>query len=144
MNHRLIHYVQERKEPITYTRGRPDHKDDSAHVEQKNHTHVRLLLGYQRIGDQSLIVAIDRLYGAWSLFNNVCLPSMKLVAKQEIGSRYVRKYDTPRTPGPRLIDSTDIVEAGKTHLTELICNINPFSLKRQIDHYQHQILATLR
>jgi hypothetical protein len=144
LNHHLIRYLQERKEPITYTRGRPDHKDDNAHVEQKNYTHVRLLLGYQRIEDRSLIVAINRLYAAWDLFNNVCLPSMKLVEKQKIGSRYVRKYDTPQTPCQRLIDSADIDEAKKTFLTELKCNLNPFNLKRQIDHLQGQILAKLR
>lgn len=144
LNHHLIAYLRERKEPVTYTRGRPDHKDDNAHVEQKNYTHVRLLLGYQRIEDPSLIPIINRLYATWSLFNNVCLPSMKLLEKQKIGSRYVRKYDIPQTPCQRLINSPDIDEAKKTFLTALMCNLNPFHLKRQIDHLQHQILAKLR
>lgn len=144
LNYHLIRYLQERPEPITYTRGRPNHKDDNAHVEQKNYTHVRLLLGYQRIEDRSQIVAINRLYAAWDLFNNICLPSMKLLEKQKIGSRYVRKYDTPQTPGQRLIESPDIDEAKKTFLTELKCNVNPFNLKRQINHLQSQILAKLR
>ena len=144
LNHHLIHYLQDRKEPVTYTRGRPDHKDDNAHVEQKNYTHVRLLLGYQRIENPSLIPAINRLYTAWSLFNNVCLPSMKLIEKQKIGSRYIRKYDSPQTPCQRLIDCQDTDEAKKTFLTALMCNVNPFHLKRQIDHLQRQILAKLR
>ncbi len=144
LNHHLIHYLRDRHEPIRFTRTRPDHKDDNAHVEQKNYTHVRLLLGYQRIEDPRLIPEISRLYAAWDLFNNVCLTSMKLMAKKKIGSRYIRSYGTPQTPAQRLIDSPDIDEAKKTFLTEVICNVNPFSLKRQIDHFQHRILAKLR
>ena len=113
-------------------------------MEQKNYTHVRLLLGYQRIEDPKLIAAINYLYAAWDLFNNVCLASMKLIEKKKIGSRYIRKYETPQTPCQRLIDSPHVDEAKKTFLTELKCNTNPFSLKRQIDHHQHQILAKLR
>ena len=144
LNHHLIHYLQERQEPIHYTRGRPNHKDDTAHVEQKNYTHVRLLLGYQRIEQPDLIQPINRLYELWDLFNNVCLPSMKLIEKKKIGSRYVRKYDPARTPCQRLIDSPDIDEAKKTFLTTMKCNINPFALKRQIDNLQSQILSKLQ
>jgi hypothetical protein len=144
LNHHLIRYLQERQEPIHYTRGRPNHKDDTAHVEQKNYTHVRLLLGYQRIEQPDLIDPINRLYELWDLFNNVCLPSLKLVDKKKIGSRYVRKYDAPRTPCQRLIDSPDIDEAKKIFLTTMKCNINPFALKRRIDHLQQQILSKLR
>ena len=144
LNHHLIRYLQERPEPVEYTRGRPNHKDDTAHVEQKNYTHVRLLLGYQRIEQPDLIEPINRLYDLWDLFNNVCLPSMKLIEKKKIGSRYVRKYDAPRTPCQRLIDSPDTNEAQKTFLTNMKCNINPFTLKRRIDNLQSQILSKLR
>jgi len=144
LNHHLISYLRNRQEPIKYTRARPDHKDDNAHVEQKNYTHVRLLLGYQRIEAPELIPQINRLYAAWALYNNLFLPSMKLIDKQKTGSRYTRKYDAPKTPCQRLIDCQDVDEAKKTHLTELMCNSNPFALKRQIDHLQHQILQKLR
>ena len=33
---------------IQFTRGRPYKKDDNAHIEQKNWTHVRKLMGYLR------------------------------------------------------------------------------------------------
>ena len=33
---------------IQFTRGRPYKKDDNAHIEQKNWTHVRKMVGYQR------------------------------------------------------------------------------------------------
>jgi hypothetical protein len=144
LNHHLIHYLADHRPAVQQTRSRPNHKDDAARVEQKNYTHVRLLLGYQRIEDESLIPLINRLYQAWDLFNNVALPSMKLIKKEKIASKYHKQYDTPQSPCQRLIDSPHIDELKKTFLTELKCNVNPFDLKRQIDHFQHQILSKLR
>lgn len=144
LNHHLIHYLHDRRKPVEYTRGRPNHKDDTAHVEQKNFTHVRLLLGYNRIENADMIPEINRLYAIWGLFNNVCLPSMKLVEKKKIGSKYIRKYDTPKTPCQRLLESPDIDEAKKTFLTELKCAVNPFTLKDQIERLQAQIMSKLR
>ena len=144
LNHHLIRYLQDRQRPVNVTRGRPNHKDDTAHVEQKNFTHVRLLLGYGRIDDSALIPLINRLYEAWDLYNNVCCASMKLIEKKRVGARYLKKYDIAKTPCQRLIDCPDVDEAKKTHLTALRCNVNPFSLKRLIDALQRKILAKLR
>ena len=55
LNHHLIRYFQERPVPIQFTRSRPYHSDDNAHVEQKNWTHVRQLFGYYRIEDKTLL-----------------------------------------------------------------------------------------
>ena len=44
INHHLRRYCT--KQDIQFTRGRPYKKDDNAHIEQKNWTHVRKLLGY--------------------------------------------------------------------------------------------------
>ena len=40
------------------TRGRPYKKDDNAHVEQKNWTHVRKLLGWERYDSRAVVEAI--------------------------------------------------------------------------------------
>ena len=144
LNHHLIRYLQERQLPVALTRGRPNHKDDTAHVEQKNYTHVRLLLGYDRLGDPQLLSVINRLYEAWGLYNNLFGASLKLVEKHREGARYIKKYDAPQTPCQRLIACSDLDQAKKTFLTELQCNVNPFALKRQIDHLQRQILCNPR
>lgn len=144
INYHLFRYFQERDVPLQPTRGRPWHKDDTAHVEQKNYTHVRMLLGYQRIEDHNLLRPINQLYEAWGLFNNVFCASRKLVGKIKDGSRYTRRYDRAQTPCQRLLDSPHIDQAKKTYLTELICNLSPFQLKRQIDHLQDKILRQLR
>lgn len=144
LNYHLIRFFQERAIPVDYSRGRPYHKNDTAHVEQKNYTHVRLLLGYHRIETEHHIPLINQLYEAWGLFNNLFSPTLKLIEKKKEGSRYIKSYDSPQTPYQRLMDSSDIPELVKTLLTEKFCNLNPFSLKRQIDYIQHKILEKLR
>lgn len=144
LNHHLIKFFHERNLPVAYSRGRPYHKDDTAHVEQKNYTHVRMLLGYSRIEDELKISPINQLYEAWGLFNNFFSPTLKLVEKTKIGSRYIKKYDVPTTPYQRLMNSVDVDELKKTYLTEVFTNINPFNLKRQIDYKQQKILNNLR
>jgi hypothetical protein len=144
LNHHLYRYYARRQEPVELTRGRPRHGNDSAHVEQKNWSHVRQLLGYQRIDNPTLIPLINELYRAWDLFNNFFCTNLKLIAKTKVGSRYQKKYDEPKTPHQRLMNSAQINEAQKTYLTERYCNLNPFKLKRQIDHKQTRILRALR
>ena len=46
INSHLLNYCIDHK--ITFTRSRPGNKNDGAHVEQKNWTHVRELVGYLR------------------------------------------------------------------------------------------------
>ena len=144
LNHHLLRFFRDRQLPIQPTRSRPNHKDDNAHVEQKNYTHVRLLLGYERMEDAALVDPINRLYALWGLFNNLFCASRKLIEKKREGSRYLKRYDKASTPAERLLASPHIDEAKKTYLTELRCNHNPFSLKRLIDHHQDQILRHRR
>ena len=47
---------------IQLTRGRPYKKDDNPHVEQKNWTHVRKLLGWERYDSAAAVEAIKDLY----------------------------------------------------------------------------------
>jgi hypothetical protein len=144
LNHHLWRYFHNRQPPVQFTRTRPDHKDENAYVEQKNWTHVRQLLGYQRIDNPDLLQTINRLYEAWNLWRNLFCPTLKLLSKEKVGSRYIRRYAAPRTPAQRLIDSSALNEAVKTHLTEKLTNVNPINLKKFIDHHQQLVLSVLR
>lgn len=144
LNHHLIRYYLTRDPPISLTRSRPDHKDDNAHVEQKNWTHVRQLLGYARIDQPDLIPAINRLYEAWGLFHNYFCPTLKLLAKTKSGSRYQRRYEPPRTPKARIWDCPHTLEPIRIYFLQRQDSLNPLTLKRFIDYHQHQILQTLR
>ena len=95
LNWHLVNYFTERKAPVLFTRSRPYHKDDNAHVEQTNWTHVRQLLGYERFEAPELVEPINDLYrNQWSMLQNFFFPSMKLVSKERVKRRYVNKYDT--------------------------------------------------
>lgn len=144
LNHHLVRFLQDRDLPVDMTRGRPYHKDDTAHVEQKNYTHVRALLGYKRIEDPMLLEPINELYSLWSLFNNLSLSNLKLTEKVKTGSRYTKRYGDIRSPYQRLMVSQDVTETMKTHLAEKAANINPFTLSARIQNKRAEILAILR
>jgi hypothetical protein len=119
---------------IQLTRGRPYKKDDNAHVEQKNWTHVRKLLGGDRYDSAAAIEAINDLYRQelrWLL--NLYLPSVKLVKKTRVGSKLRRVYDAPQTPLQRVARS-GYAEAGRlAELMKLQGRLDPFELARSID-----------
>ena len=100
INHHLHRYCG--THTIQFTRGRPYKKDDNAHIEQKNWTHVRKLLGYVRYDSPAALTAINALYEELRLLQNLFLPSVKLVEKRRVGARLRRRYDRPRTPLERL------------------------------------------
>jgi hypothetical protein len=112
----------------------PHKKNDNAHVEQKNWTHPRHLLGYDRIGNAALIDLINDLYAnVWSLYQNCFCPSMKLIAKTEINSKYKKTYDKPTTPYQRLIASGKTTPGIQSLLVDTHQNLNPFKLKKAIE-----------
>ena len=87
LNNELCDYLFKRSEPISFVRGRPYKKNDNAHVEQKNFTHVRELFGYERYDEFNLSVMMDEIYKAyWSPLQNYFIPNLKLISKERQGS----------------------------------------------------------
>lgn len=133
LNWRLLKYLTNRKRPIQYTRSREYHKDDNAHVEGKNWTHVRQYLGYRRLDHQDYVHLLNELYTSqWRLFFNFFLPSMKLVDKQRIGSKTIKKHDSPKTPLQRVVESSSVPSDVKQRLRVQCRALNPFLLHRTI------------
>jgi hypothetical protein len=131
INDHLFRYCQSRE--IQFTRGRPYKKDDNAHIEQKNWTHVRRLLGYARYDSAQAREAIQDLYrNQLRLFQNLFLPSVKLAAKVRVGSRYRRRYEAPRTPFQRLAAWPQADPARVAHLQRLRDSLDPFQLSQTI------------
>jgi len=134
LNHHLVRYFTDRPRPAQFTRSRPYKKNDNAHVEQKNWSHVRQLFGYDRFGDPRLVSLMNDLYAnEWSLYQNHFCPSMKLVEKQRINSRYRKKYDQLRTPYHRVLEAETISDETKEKLKGLHATLNPFILKQNIE-----------
>jgi transposase InsO family protein len=145
INNHLLRYS--RSHGIQFTRGRPYKKDDNAHVEQKNWTHVRKLLGYARFDTPEALAAINALYdNELRLFQNLYLPSVKLTAKTRVGSRLQRSYDAPQTPLERVIAAGVLAKEAAARLCAQRDRLDPFALSRSIDKKLELIqrLANLR
>jgi len=144
LNYHLIRQFAERPKDkaIQFTRSRPYKKNDNAHVEQKNWTHVRQLFGYHRFSDFRLVALMNDLYAnEWSLYQNHFIPSMKCIKKIKVNSRYKKQFDSPKTPYQRIQECNDIDENKKEELQELHQQLNPFELKKQINKKLKKIFA---
>lgn len=134
LNHHLLRYFANRKLPVQFTRSRSYHKDDNAHVEQKNWTHVRQWLGYDRLDNPDVVALLNDLYTEeWRLFHNFFCPSVKLTEKERSGSKTIKRHDSPKTPYQRVMESPYISESAKRNLTKQLENLNPFLLRKIID-----------
>ena len=122
-----------RKTP--WTRSRAYRKNDNAHCEQKNWTHVRQLFGHDRFGHPELVPLMNDLYGQeWSQFTNHFKPTFKLVKREKKEGKTKRLYEKkPRTPYERLLNSADIPEATKERLRAEHAGLDPFALKKSIE-----------
>lgn len=131
---------------IQFTRGRPYKKDDNAHIEQKNWTHVRKLMGYERYDTDAAVAAMNTVYADLRLLQNLFLPSVKLQEKVRVGARVRRRYDAPATPLARLHASGGADPAKLRELQALARTLDPFDLARRIDEGLDRVyrLATFR
>lgn len=131
INKCLVHYFAGKF--IPFTRSREYRKNDNAHVEQKNYTHVRQLLGYDRIDCQAVIPLLNDLFSnEVSLLKNHFCPSLKLEEKIRIKSQLRRKYLPPKTPYRRVLESPHIPKEKKEELEKIHASLNPITLQRNI------------
>jgi hypothetical protein len=140
INDHLLNFCFQFKPRIEFTRGRPYKKDDNAHVEQKNWTHVRQIFGWDRYESEEAQKAMNDLYlNELRLFQNLFQPSMKLRKKVRVGSKLVRKYDLAQTPFQRVLKSGKYNKAKVKKLKELFETLDPFELSCAIDQKLQRI-----
>jgi len=134
LNHHLLRRLTERKRPIQFTRSRAYKKDDNAHIEQKNWTHVKQWLGYDRLDSPEVVPLMNELYPSeWRLFLNFYCPSVKLLEKKRVASKIVKRYDKPKTPYRRILESPDVSEETTRKLKEQYKTLNPFELRKALE-----------
>ncbi len=109
----------------------PIKKNDSCHVEQKNWSVVRRLVGYDRYSSHAALESLNRLYDLLRLYINFFQPVMKLVSKH--GARVHKVYDTARTPYQRLLEAGVLTEANQQELAVTYHGLNPVLLLKQIN-----------
>lgn len=134
LNHDLHSYFFNRKNRVEFVRRRPYKKNDNAHVEQKNWTHVRELFGYERFEAESQVEFMNDIYKRlWNPLWNYFTPVMKLKSKTRVGGKVIKVHDTPTTPYQRLLNSKTLNEEQIAKLQAGFKKLNPFELKRELD-----------
>jgi hypothetical protein len=122
---------------VQFSHSRPYKKDDNAYIEQKNWTHVRKLMGWDRYDTPQAVEAMNDLYRhELRLWLNLFQPSAKLMKKVRVGSKLCRRYDLPRTPLDRFKAEQEDEPTISTQLAALVKlrqGLDPFELSRQID-----------
>jgi hypothetical protein len=144
MNHHVLRWLQKRPRPVYMTRSRPYKKDDNAHVEQKNWTHIRQCFGYERHDNPEVVelinVLIKKAYGPLLNFFHA---SLKLKSKERIQGRLKRIYGEAQTPLARVLASAEVKPQTKRRLEREKAGLNPFVLKQVVARSLKEI-ASLR
>lgn len=138
LNWHLYKYIQEEK--LGFSRSRFFKKNDNCFVEQKNKTHVRDTVGHLRYDAREELKIINNLYrNELRLYKNFFQPVIKLIFKERIGGKVYRKYDQPKTPYQRIIESAEVSRKKKGELKKIYNSLNPAELKRTIDQKTKQL-----
>lgn len=143
LNDRLIRYLDQKN--VRITRGRPYQKNDNAHVEQKNNSHVRKIFGYDRIEHYSLVERMNQIYrDYWNPLHNFFIPAMKTKNKRREGGRIIKTYDEPKTPYQRLMDCPKISKENKMKLKQRKESLDPVKLSEELDEHLKSFFKLLK
>jgi hypothetical protein len=134
INGHLYGYCEQEK--ITFTRARAYRKNDNCYVEQKNYSVVRRAVGYNRYDTSRQLRLLNQLYSRLRLYTNYFQPVMKLKEKIRVGSKVKKRYDRPRTPYQRVLESPLVEKEHKRRLNQEYAKLNPAELRRQISSLQ--------
>ncbi len=145
LNYHVMNWLQKRPRPVFMTRSRPYKKDDNAHVEQKNWTHIRQTFGYERHDNPEVVAAINTLAkGAYGQLLNYYHASLKLERKERVEGRVLRRYGDAQTPLARVLASVEVTAKTKQRLRAEKAGLNPFALKQVVDRSLKEIAALRR
>jgi hypothetical protein len=137
INHHLYTYCLDEK--ITFTRSRSYKKNDSCHVEQKNWSVVRRLVGYDRYNSHAALDCLNLFYATLRHYVNFFQPTMKLISKTRHGAKVHKVYDTARTPYQRLLESCALTSAKRAELAATYRGLNPVLLLSQLNGHLEKL-----
>src|SRR6266478_397116 len=145
LNYHVLRWLQKRPRPVYMTRSRPYKKDDNAHVEQKNWTHIRQCFGYERHDNPEVVEPINALVkGAYGQLLNYFHASLKLEGKERKEGRVRRIYGAAQTPLARVLASAQVTPQTKRRLEGEKAQLNPFALKQEVARSLKEIAAMRR
>jgi hypothetical protein len=118
---------------IRMSRSRPYQKNDNAWVEQRNWSHVRKMVGYQRYDTMPELLLLRELYGYLRLYKNFFQPTMKLKSKTRVKGKIHRQYEPARTPYQRLLECGQLTRKATKQLQQQYELLSVAGLKQKID-----------
>lgn len=130
INAHLYKYCSENN--ICFTRSRPYTKNDNCHVEQKNWALIRRNVGYSRYEGEEAVNRLNKYYQKLRLHFNFFLPQTKLISRHRDKSKVHKKYETPKTPYLRVMESIHVSDNVKKELTDVFMTLNPVTLKKDM------------
>jgi len=135
LNAHFIRHFKEHEPKIELSRSRPYRKNDNAHVEQKNYTHVRLILGDDRFEHQQLVEALNEALRLWSLWNNLYSAQRRLLSKERRADGKVVRHHEKRasTPCARLLARKDLSTESRAKLAQLLKDNDPIELRKKFE-----------
>lgn len=139
INDQLFRYCQDQQ--LKFTRSRSGNKNDGAHVEQKNWTHVRQLVGYLRYDTRAELLLLNEIMALQSLIGNHYYPQQKLLSKVRDGAKITKTYDTATTPYARIAAHPDVMALPKRRLATIHTSFNPAAVQRQIQALCDELLT---
>lgn len=142
INAHLLNYCETNE--ITFTRSRPGHKNDGAHIEQKNWSVVRQAVGYHRYDTAAELAVLNEIYALVRLQINFFSPQQKLVSKTRVGAKVTKRYDRAQTPYQRVLASPHVTKKVKAELTRQYRQLNPAQIRRDILALDARLLALVK
>jgi hypothetical protein len=145
LNYHVLRWLQKRPRPVFMTRSRPYKKDDNAHVEQKNWTHIRQCFGYERHDNPEVVALINTLVkGPYGQLLNYFHANLKLERKERVKGRLRRVYGEAQTPLARVLASAEVSASTKRRLEQEKARLNPFALKQMVSRSLKEIASNRR
>lgn len=140
INYGLVDWCSQNS--ITFTRSREYKKNDQAHVEEKNGSIVRRLIGYDRYEGIESWQLLSQLYTIARLYINFFQPCLKLISKERDGARVHKRYDKAKTPYERILSSQSVAEETKARLSCMFVKLDPMLLRQEIERLQNELWST--
>ena len=135
LNAHFISHFKARTPKIELSRSRPYRKNDNAHIEQKNYTHVRLLLGDDRFEHYELVEALNEVLCEWSLWNNLFCAQRRLMRKERQADGKIKRHHEKRASSPcaRLLARKDLSATQRKALQKLLKEHDPIEMRASIE-----------
>ena len=97
--------------------------------------------GYYRFEGEQARSVMAELYEHYNKLVNFFFPSMKIISKQRVDAKLIKKYDTAKTPYRRLIESADVTATEKQQLRQRKNNLDFAVLLEKTQQLQGKLIS---